>query len=341
MITDIKFSVICPLYNHEKYVLKTINSILAQTYTNFEVIIIDDCSTDNSYNVAKEINDSRVTIFKNNFNMGISNTLNNGIKKATGDWICILATDDMLREDHLSKVLECIFYSKNLSAVYSGYIAIDEFDNNINQDYYIPTDKNNIIYDAYFSLFNELPAPGSCIKNNIFKEIGFFNPGLIQTQDFDFNLKILLNYNIGINNNSTVFYRRFSDNRNISSSKNNQANIMYYESKYLLDNFILYKNNNIYHILTDLNTYENETEYIYNLLLSAIKSDNRLVLNWAFNNLIALLNNENNFEYLNKKYNFIFKDYLYLYNVFNRDISKNNKNILYLLKRKIKKIIKD
>ena len=87
---EVNFSVVIPLYNKEAFVEKTINSVLNQTYQNFEVIIVNDCSTDNSLNVVQKIDDSRFKIIKHNENKGLSASRNTGINAATHSYIASL-----------------------------------------------------------------------------------------------------------------------------------------------------------------------------------------------------------------------------------------------------------
>ena len=90
-----KVSVIIPLYNKEKYIRKTIESVLSQTYNNFEVLIVDDGSTDNSANIVKSIDDDRIKyIYKENG--GVSSARNRGVIEAKGEWILFLDADDCL-----------------------------------------------------------------------------------------------------------------------------------------------------------------------------------------------------------------------------------------------------
>lgn len=95
MLTDIKISVLMPVYNCEVYVEKAINSILNQTYTNFEFIIIDDCSTDNTLKICQSFQDHRIIIITKNRNSGISESLNYGLSIAKGKYIARMDGDDI------------------------------------------------------------------------------------------------------------------------------------------------------------------------------------------------------------------------------------------------------
>ena len=108
------FSVIVPLYNVEKYARESIESVLHQTYGDFELILVDDGSTDNTGAVIDEygIQDSRVKIIHKK-NGGVTSARKAGVTLATGEYVVFLDSDDWLMEDYLQKFSEAIFESKS------------------------------------------------------------------------------------------------------------------------------------------------------------------------------------------------------------------------------------
>ena len=102
---DVYFSVVIPLYNKEAYVAKTLNSVLNQTYRNFEVIIVNDCSTDNSLDVVKAARDHRIKIIEHSENKGLSASRNTGINAATHLYIAFLDADDYWDSTYLETIL--------------------------------------------------------------------------------------------------------------------------------------------------------------------------------------------------------------------------------------------
>ena len=117
-----KISVIVPFYNSEKYLKKCIKSILNQTYSNFELILINDGSFDNSISIINEFDDKRIKIY-NRKNYGVGNSRNFGLLKATGEYICFIDSDDYIDNDYLEILVEilegnsadivCCSYKKN------------------------------------------------------------------------------------------------------------------------------------------------------------------------------------------------------------------------------------
>ncbi|MEK5399585.1 glycosyltransferase [Paenibacillus sp. FSL K6-2859] len=103
---EFKISVVIPLYNHEKFIKEAIQSVLNQTYKNFELIIIDDGSRDNSLKIAQSFDDERLKVISQE-NSGAHNTINRGLDLATGDFLTILNSDDVYEKDRLK---QCVAY---------------------------------------------------------------------------------------------------------------------------------------------------------------------------------------------------------------------------------------
>lgn len=106
-----KVSVIMPVYNGEKYLKESIESILNQTFSDFEFIIIDDCSTDRSLKIIEEYNDSRIKLIRNEKNIGTTRSLNFGIGVAVGKYIARMDCDDVSMPERFEK--QVLFLQKN------------------------------------------------------------------------------------------------------------------------------------------------------------------------------------------------------------------------------------
>ena len=120
-------SVVMPSYNAEKYISEAIQSVIAQTYENWELLIIDDCSTDSTANIVKQFSDvdSRITLYSNPKNMGVALTRNKGMNLAKGSWIALLDSDDVSHKDKLEKQLVA---AENTGAdiIYCSYSLMDK-----------------------------------------------------------------------------------------------------------------------------------------------------------------------------------------------------------------------
>lgn len=121
-----KFSLIVPLYNAEKTICRCVDSILRQLYDDFEIILIDDGSVDNGYeicvNYKKE--DKRIRIYRQD-NSGPSVARNLGIEKANGEWICFIDSDDYISDNYLSELNALITRNDNLDMIFMGFYKDD------------------------------------------------------------------------------------------------------------------------------------------------------------------------------------------------------------------------
>lgn len=120
-------SIITPLYNSEKYIAETIESVLAQTYSNWEMIIVDDCSKDNSTKIVEEYQkkDRRIKLYRNEINKGVSYTRNRAIDLSQGKYIAFLDSDDLWKKEKLEKQIK-FMEEKNVVLSYTAYEKINE-----------------------------------------------------------------------------------------------------------------------------------------------------------------------------------------------------------------------
>lgn len=119
-------SVIMPSFNCGKYVEESIRSVQAQTYHNWEIIFVDDCSKDDTIRQVSDLgkNDSRIRIFQNNSNMGAALSRNNALREAKGRWIAFLDSDDMWEPTKLEKQMK-FMEANGYSFSYTGYQEIN------------------------------------------------------------------------------------------------------------------------------------------------------------------------------------------------------------------------
>lgn len=127
MTNDKLVSIIIPVYNASHFLEETINSIQEQTYSNWEAIFIDDCSSDNSYDIIKQYqkNDKRIKVIKNKINNGVAISRNNGIDYAKGEYLCFLDADDKWHPKKLEKQIN-FMQELNCEFSFTGYQFANE-----------------------------------------------------------------------------------------------------------------------------------------------------------------------------------------------------------------------
>lgn len=118
-------SIIMPSWNTGRFIAETIESVLAQTYTNWELIIVDDCSTDNTDEVVKMYQDDRIRYFKNEVNCGAALTRNRAMREAKGEWIAFLDSDDLWLPEKLEHQINFMQHN-GYSLSFTEYEKIDE-----------------------------------------------------------------------------------------------------------------------------------------------------------------------------------------------------------------------
>lgn len=118
------FSVVIPAYNAEKFIRNSIQSVLKQTIHDFEILVVDDGSIDNTGKVVESIGDQRIKYIKQE-NGGVSVARNTGIKAAEGEYICFLDADDLWYEDHLETLSKMITTYPQCGAYLTGYALSD------------------------------------------------------------------------------------------------------------------------------------------------------------------------------------------------------------------------
>ena len=123
-----KISIVTPAYNCEKYLEEAVNSVLAQSFEDWELLIIDDCSKDATWlrmqTLAKQ--DNRIRIFQNRQNSGSAATRNNGIRQARGEWIAFLDSDDLWRPEKLERQMSVLRKHPDASFLFTGSAFIED-----------------------------------------------------------------------------------------------------------------------------------------------------------------------------------------------------------------------
>lgn len=122
-----KVSVVMPVYNAQRFLKEAIDSVLSQSFSHFELILVDDCSTDASYEIMLqyEKKDIRVRTYKNSENKGVSYTRNFGVSKATHNYVAFIDSDDMWEKDKLQKQMELIGKYPQTDICYTGSAFVD------------------------------------------------------------------------------------------------------------------------------------------------------------------------------------------------------------------------
>lgn len=140
MKNSILISVVMPNYNGHRFVEQAIDSVLHQTYPNFELLVVDDCSKDDSLSLIQQKAQSRIKVIALEHNAGVANARNVGIKEAKGEFIALLDNDDLWAEDKLERQLALARNGADI--VYCSYDFIDEQNKPIKKPFIVPQQTN-------------------------------------------------------------------------------------------------------------------------------------------------------------------------------------------------------
>lgn len=211
------FSVVIPLYNKELSIQNTILSVLNQSYQNFEIVIINDGSTDGSVDAVKAIKDDRIRLIHQE-NQGVSAARNLGIKEASYEWIAFLDADDLWETNHLEEII------KMMNTFPNEKVFVTSFEYSDKRKMY-KYERNSSIFkiDNYFEeAIKELLIWTSIIvvNKNCFNKTGDFNVNINRGEDLDLWMRLAKNYNIIKSQQVTAIYN-LEDSESLTKSKSN------------------------------------------------------------------------------------------------------------------------
>jgi len=227
-------SVVMPVYNNEKYVEESILSIINQDYSNMEIIIIDDHSTDNSWNIIKEyaIKDKRIIPIRNEKNMKIPKTRNKAYKICKGKYIVIQDGDDVSLPTRISKQVQFMENNPEYAVIGSDMLVIDESSNIIGKRSY---ESNYKKIKRIITRINPIPQPTVIIRKDVLNEIGYYNEEYVRCSDYDLWIRIARKYKISILNDYLVKYRRSNDHGLIKNYDQSLNYTLIIQKKYLYE----------------------------------------------------------------------------------------------------------
>lgn len=209
-------SVIMPSYNHERYISEAIESVLNQTFTDFELIIIDDASKDNSKQIIESFrkNDDRIEVIFHERNMGIERTVNDCIEIAKGKFIALFASDDVWLPEKLEEQLKVFQRDPQVGLVYSDAYIINERKNNeITKFSDTYTFYKGDIYTKLLCAYSKfIPGLTIMVKKECFDRVGLLDPETHGIGDYDMLLRISKQYNVDFVDKPLAKYRQHSSN---------------------------------------------------------------------------------------------------------------------------------
>lgn len=218
-------SVVIPSYNHAKFISKTIESVLQQTYQSFEIVIVDDGSRDDTPSVVANFADPRISFKQFPKNCGAAEATNEAIRLSSGEYVCLLNSDDYWELNKLEIQEAFMRANPAVGAVFSKVNYVDESGNLITEAHRI---KHGDIFDQanrsradwirrFFFEGNCLCHPSVMIRRECYERVGLYSNCFRQLPDFEFWIRLVKKYDIRILENRLMNFRILDRGANASA----------------------------------------------------------------------------------------------------------------------------
>jgi len=311
-----RVSVVIPSYNHENYIVEAIQSVLDQTYQDFEIIITDDGSTDNTVNVIQKFTDPRIKLFAFETNQGASVSLNYCIKNSTGQFISLLNSDDVWLSQKLEKQVQFLDNHPEIGAVFSYPKFIDENSKILTEDHFYKVQFQKINrtrfkwLNHFFYHGNCLCHPSVLIRKECYDTVGLYDPRYAQLPDFEFWIRLCKQYEIYIIPEDLIKFRIRDNEANASGRRSENYVRISLEMPQIYKNYLdidILKNlliifPEIYELNPFVNDYEfDQKVYKYFLAQLALKTEFNSVHYFGIDIMFQLMNSPE-FVHYNKSH---------------------------------------
>jgi glycosyltransferase involved in cell wall biosynthesis len=188
-----------PTYNHEKFIIEAINSVRAQTYNNWELIIINDGSTDNTKSILNnyQLIDDRIKPYHKS-NGGTVSALNFGLNKVSGDWIFWLSSDDLYEKNKLQQHFNFIISNNNVDFIHTNHYILDDMNLKKSESLFDVVNYIGPSYNQSIKLLdlNYINGVTISMSKAVFNNIGYFDYSYVAGHDYDYWLRVSLRYKI-------------------------------------------------------------------------------------------------------------------------------------------------
>jgi glycosyltransferase involved in cell wall biosynthesis len=227
---ELKVSIVMPAYNAELYIEEAINSILNQNYTNLELIICNDCSTDNTEKIIDKfcILDSRVKKITNLKNEGISKSVNKCINISNSDFILRMDADDIMLPERIKRQINFLMKNPNIYMVGGAIELIDSKGKVLKKRKY-PKTNDEIVRKIYY--YNPFCHPSIAFRRCVIDNVGIYNSKFDGAEDFDLILRIIKKYEVANLEDAIIKYRIHGSSISEIKSRKQEALTIYLRHK--------------------------------------------------------------------------------------------------------------
>ena len=315
-------SVIIPSYNHEEFIQECIQSVLDQTFQDFEIIITDDASRDRTVEIIEEFDDKRIKLFKHPENKGASVAANHCIENSAGKYIAMLSSDDAWYPEKLEIQVKYLEEHPEIGAVFGKVDWVDETGQIIQAKNFPYADIFNVRNRSrlewlqhFFYKGNCLCHPCSLVRRECYTEIGMLNPSFANIPDFDLWIRLCLRYEIHVLDRRLIRFRRMTNEGNASGDTDTSRVRNRFEHRHVLDHYLAVTSPEEFtRVFPEANQYGKVTASTIPFLLAklAIASGVDFMALWGLDLIYHLLQDKETAKILQKEMNFTHRDFIQL-----------------------------
>jgi hypothetical protein len=240
-----KITVAMASYNHASFVGEAIESVLSQSHSDLELIVVDDGSTDDTVKEIQKFKDPRLTCISLPQNMGACIARRMAIERGSGEYVAILNSDDLFLPGKLSKQKEFLDNHPNICALFGLADFIDAQGKKLEQhQHYLgnlfqqPNRSRHEWMRYFFDHGNAFCHPSLMIRRKSYEDIGYYDPRLSQLADFDLWVRMALKYNIHVLQEELVYFRILPSSSNASAPSLQKWRGYQWEMTHILPHFL-------------------------------------------------------------------------------------------------------
>lgn len=228
-------SIVIPLYNKEKAIVQTIQSVLNQSYSDFEIVIVDDGSTDNSASVVESFNDTRIKLIRKE-NGGVCSARNRGIIEAKGELVALLDADDLWDKDYLKEQVQMIedFPEASMWGINFAEMSDGKLVRKLATG--LPDGFRGYVED-YYGLkgrISDLFSSSSVvIRKDVFDKVGMFDERIKYAEDNDMWWRVIATHRVAFFDKYMVYYLFDAENRALNKPRLLKYFLPYYPEKFM------------------------------------------------------------------------------------------------------------
>lgn len=220
---SVRFSFLCPAYNHERYIGRFLSCLHKQTDPDWELVLVDDCSSDRTAEIVSLYGDSRIKLIRHDVNRGVAAGLNDAFVGSCGNLVCFVASDDEPEPTLVAEMKTLFAEDPQLGAVYTVLTEIDEESRPLESRFELPRHvPHEHLFAEMFIHRNCLPSPGLTMRREILAAMWPLDEGLLQHSDSAMNLKITAAHRFAFAQTPLMRYRVNRRGRSTGASNRSQ-----------------------------------------------------------------------------------------------------------------------